>query len=617
MPVAKAVILAAGLSTRLGGAARGPKPLLPVAGVPILHRALASLRAVGVREIVVVVGHRSEEVVASLRELLARESAGVNVDYVFSDRYRTTNNLYSLWLAREHLDQDIYLLDGDVVFDLELAAGLDEPGVSTAAAVRYQQGMTGTILEVGEDGRVLRMVDVRNGDPELSRPRKAASVYLLRRDFLEELVPALERAVGEGRVDAFYEAALAELLDRRPLIAVDCSHLRWAEVDDLDDFANAEYLFSSSDQRYAQLAHAHGRFQQPGHVDHLVMTNVYFPPEALRRDLRRMLDRVILDYPVGQRTLAELMAGFVGASPEDLVVANGASELIKHICGSFERHALVVVPTFNEYEEALPPGRLVQFHLRPPDFELDPEAVSRAAAETGAELAVVASPNNPTSLAVPRDALLDLCERFARTGTRLIVDESFVDFCSDPDAQSLRQSIADRPNLAIVKSLSMSCGIPGLRLACLLTADRAFSEDVRASLPIWNVNGVAEGFLRLLPRYKGTLEQSCRQVRRDCDELAALLREIPGVDVPSPSACFCLITLPEGVDGHEVALRLFVDHALLVKDCSQKTMPEGRHYLRVKSRTPPENRRLVSALELILGDGPAARGRLPEQATAS
>src|SRR5437867_1208140 len=112
MRPAKAVILAAGLSTRLGGVAREPKPLLRVAGVPILHRAVASLRAAGVREIVVVVGHRGEEVVASLRELLGADSGGVTVEHVFSDRYRTSNNLYSLWLAREHLDQDVYVLDG-------------------------------------------------------------------------------------------------------------------------------------------------------------------------------------------------------------------------------------------------------------------------------------------------------------------------------------------------------------------------------------------------------------------------------------------------------------------------------------------------------------------------
>jgi histidinol-phosphate/aromatic aminotransferase/cobyric acid decarboxylase-like protein len=293
------------------------------------------------------------------------------------------------------------------------------------------------------------------------------------------------------------------------------------------------------------------------------------------------------------------MAGVVGEAPELLAVANGASELIKIICRSVQRRALVVVPTFNEYEEALPPGQLIPFQLRPPAFRLDVDDVVRAV-EGDVELVVIASPNNPTSVAVPHDDLQELAKRLAARRTRLLLDESFVDFCPEPDSQSLRPSLAADPNLAIVKSLSMSCGIPGLRLAYLLTKDGDFARDVRSKLPIWNVNGVAEAFLRLLPRYRTELVASCRRVRADCDQLAASLRTISGVEVPPPAASFSLVMLPEGVDGRDVARRLFVDHGILVKECSRKTLPPGRGYLRVKSRTPLENERLASALELIL-----------------
>jgi histidinol-phosphate/aromatic aminotransferase/cobyric acid decarboxylase-like protein/choline kinase len=615
-----AVVLAAGLSSRLGAAADEPKPLLSVGGMPILHRAVDNLRSVGVQRTVVVVGHRADEITSSLDEFLSSNSTPtVSVEYVVSDRYPTTNNVYSLWLAREHLHGAVYLLDGDVVFDAELLQALDLAGGGCVAAVRpYEHGMTGTVVELGDDNRIVRMVDVRNGNAPGAGAYKTASVYLLRDRFLrEEFAPGLERLVAEERLQEFYEAVIAQTIDRgtHKVRAVDCGHLRWCEVDDVADWANAEYLFSEPEQRFELLARGHGHFQRPGICDHLLMTNVHFPPEALLGELARELDRLVTDYPAGQATLARSLAGVTGHAPSRLVVANGGSELIKVICGSVSRRTLIALPGFNEYEEAVPPEQLVRFQLEPPTFQLDTDAFARAAVQGGADIAVVISPNNPTSLAVPRAKLIVLAQTLARRGTLLLVDESFVDFCPDPGSQSVESAIDAHPNLVVLKTLSVACGIPGLRLGYLVTANEEFAADVRARLPIWNVNAVAEAFLRLLPRYAGTLEESCRRVRHDCDELASLLREIPGVDVPPSSASFCLVRLPQGSNGVEVARRLFVEHDHLVKECSGKSMREGHRYLRIKSRTSAENRRLVAALTDVLSSS-AQLERATEPTTA-
>jgi len=599
---AKAVILAAGQSTRLGGAASEAKPLVPVAGVPLLHRTLRALTEAGVRQVVVVVGHRGDEIVSSL-DRFSSTVDDLTISYVATDQYRTTNNLYSLWLARDELDEDVYLIDGDVVFDEELLKVLDGPPEEALVPVAaYQAGMTGTVVELDDDNRVVQMVDVRDEMPAFEAPQKTASVYVLRGEFLsEELVPGLDRFVEEGRVHEFYEALLAEAIQngRLSLRAVACT--RWSEIDDANDWLDANYAFSTPDERFELVLQAYGGFQRHGAVDHLVMANVYFPPDAMLRDLQRELERVATDYPVGQATMATLLAGFVHQPPDRLVVVNGTSELIKVLFASLEGRALVPVPTYNEYEGALPPEQLVRFQLQPPEFRLDVDALDRAAAEAPVELVVVISPNNPTSVLVPHAELLRLCESLGRRGTLLVVDEAFVDFCADPGAQSLANEVDEHPNLAIVKTLSVACGIPGLRLGYLLTGNLELAARVRAQVPIWNVNGVAEAFLRLLPRYRTLLAESCRRVRRDCDELASLLREIPGVEVPPSSSSFCFVGLPEGADGHEVARRLFVEQDLLVKDCSGKSMPEGRAYLRIKARTPAENRRLAAALAGVLG----------------
>ena len=553
------------------------------------------------RRVVVVVGHRADEIVSSL-DALASTLGDFTIRYVTSERYATTNNVYSLWLARDELDEDVYLLDGDVVFDDELVQALaGRPQDALVPVAPYEPGMTGTVVELDRDDWVVQMVDVRDGAPAFGASHKTASVYVLPAAFLrEELVARVDRFVAEGRVDQFYEGVLSEAVrdGGLRLRAVVCE--RWREIDDANDWLDAESAFSSPDERFELVLQSFGGFQRHGAVDHLVMTNIHFPPESMLSDLRRELARSATDYPVGQATMATLLAGVVEQPPERIVVGNGASELIKILAASLTGRALVPVPTYNEYEGSVPSEQLVRFQLRPPDFRLDVDALDRAVAAAEVELAVVVSPNNPTARAVPRPELIGLCENLGRRGVLLVVDESFVDFCADPSSQSLAEELEAHRNLAIVKTLSVVCGIPGLRLGYLLSDNLDLRDRLRAKLPVWNVNGVAEAFLRLLPRYRSLLAESCSRVRRDCDEFASLLSGIPGVAVAPSSASFCFVGLPEGVDGHEVARRLFVEENLLVKDCSGKSMPEGRAYLRIKARTPVENRRLVAALARVL-----------------
>ncbi len=154
-----------------------------------------------------------------------------------------------------------------------------------------------------------------------------------------------------------------------------------------------------------------------------------------------------------------------------------------------------------------------------------------------------------------------------------------------------------RPNLAVMKSMSKVFGIAGLRLGYLLTDDHEFATQVRSHLPIWNLNGFAESFLRHLGRYRTDFEVSCDLVRDTCQSFYRDLHQVPGLTALQPDAnfVFCKITTP-GLTGPTLARRLYVEHGILIKDCASKSMVEADRYLRIASRTPDENRRLVDAL---------------------
>ena len=197
--------------------------------------------------------------------------------------------------------------------------------------------------------------------------------------------------------------------------------------------------------------------------------------------------------------------------------------------------------------------------------------------------------------------MLRLARRLETQNCRLIVDESFIEFSGAGAAGSLEEMVGSISSLVVIKSMSKVFGIAGLRLGYLLSRDREFIQTVRRSLPIWNVNGLAEEFLRTVGRYRRAFSESCDLTRSHYRELYAELRALSGIEPIEPDANFVLCKLVgRSVTGPEIARRMYVEHNILVKDCAAKSMPEADRYLRIASRTPAENRRLVGALAALL-----------------
>ena len=131
----------------------------------------------------------------------------------------------------------------------------------------------------------------------------------------------------------------------------------------------------------------------------------------------------------------------------------------------------------------------------------------------------------------------------------------------------------------------------------MLTSNSKFAKAVRDGVHIWNVNGFAEEFLRLLPDYKHEFIESCKQVRTDRDSLYKNLCAIEEMTVFKPDANFIFCRLPDYVQSAlEITKKLFIEHNMYIKDCVGKTQPDSDRYLRIASRTEAENCNLVEAL---------------------
>jgi histidinol-phosphate/aromatic aminotransferase/cobyric acid decarboxylase-like protein/GTP:adenosylcobinamide-phosphate guanylyltransferase len=606
--VRRAVVLAAGLGTRMRPLTSDiPKCLVEVNGIPVLFRSLRVLALAGVTEAVIVVGHEA----AQVRRRIGNTFAGIDIVYVDAPLFDTTNNIRSLWDARGYCDEDVLLLEGDVVFDLEVVMRLRDQRGSSMAVAPDHANFSGTVVRHDDNDVVTGFTLGADRDRTLDDDvaQKTVNIYLLRAEVLRtKILPELCRQVERGNVQAFYESVFRDLVadgSFPDLVAVDISTSRWYELDNTRDLDLAEFIFLSRDQQFDRIQSLHGSHWRYGVVDHAYLYNLHFPPAALLADLRDELPEIVTNYPVGQSEVDDLVAQWTGADAAGIVVGNGAAELIKVLGDHFIEKMTIPVPSFNEYENVLRPEQLDRVPLDPVTFELDLDAFAESARRAGSNVAVLVTPNNPTALSVDRESVLELAGRLAEHGCRLVVDESFIEFARAGRAGSVEDVVGEYPNLAVIKSMSKVFGIAGLRIGYLLTGDHRFAADVRAQLPIWNLNGFAESFLRRVGSYRSEFAASCEMVRDTCQDFYDALRELPGLHAFQPDAnfVFCKITAP-GLTGPALARKVYAEHSILIKDCATKTMPEADRYLRIASRTADENARLVDALSRLLVDRP-------------
>ncbi len=362
-----------------------------------------------------------------------------------------------------------------------------------------------------------------------------------------------------------------------------------------------QYNYKTQTEKYEFVSGQHGGYYHHNFIDHAYLYNLYFPPEAVFTNFKNQIHDIVLNYPIAQDALAGLIGNLIHQPAERIVVGNGAAELIKIISGHVSSKLIVPVPSFNEYANAAPAGRVVEFPLEFPSFQLDVDKFAAEAIRVKADVAVVVTPNNPTSILVPKSDLINLAQKLANHDCMLIVDESFMDFVHNPDQTSLEHEIERYPNVAIIKSMSKAYGICGLRIGYMLTANSAFAEVVRKGVHIWNINGFAEEFLRILPDYRQEFVESCKQVRIDRDNLYKNLCAIQGMTVYKPDANFVFCRLPDyAQSGPEVTRSLFIEHNMYIKHCQDKTLPDSSRYVRIASRTETENCKLVEALADII-----------------
>lgn len=601
----QALMLAAGMGRRLGKYTEEcTKCMIRVGGRTLLERAVESLRLAGIRKFVMVVGWEHEKLIQYIRENIT----GMEFEFVYNYDYAATNNIYSLYLAREQLARDdTLLLESDLVFDRTLLRKMvDAPEENLVAVAKYEQWMDGTVTILSPDGIIQEFVEKKDFQFQAAENYyKTVNVYKLSREFSrQQYIPFLEAYISAYGKNQYYELVLKALahLSHAQLKAYILDGLPWYEIDDAQDLDIANAMFSEGTQRLTQYErHFGGYWRFPGLLDFCYLVNPYFPPRKMLEQMKYFYEPLLTQYPSGM-AVQTLIAGKMFKLDEDyLLVGNGAAELINALGRVLRGRLAVSVPAFNEYLRCFENCEIIELPTAQDGFRLSKARLLQAA-ERSDVLAVI-NPDNPTGSFLTLPQLVEILDCCKGRGVRCIVDESFIDFAQrDLRYTLLSDSILERyPNLVVIKSISKSYGVPGLRLGVLASSDKALLQQIRRIMPIWNINSFAEYFLQIFTLYAGSYEASCDEIAARRLELEQELEQIPFLTAYPSQANFIMCRVESPYRSKDIAAQLLAGHSLLIKDLSEKGGFHGAQYIRVAVRDKADNSRLCSALKSLAG----------------
>lgn len=603
----QAIILAAGMGRRLGEYTRdNTKCMLPVNGERLIDRVLGQLSQLGLSRVVIVVGYKGQNLIDYIGH---RYDDRLKIEYVNNPVYDKTNNIYSLSLAKDKLQEDdTLLIESDLIFDDSLFRMiLDNPYPNLALVDKYETWMDGTMVRIDEDNNIVNFIPKKAFKyKDVDSYYKTVNIYKFSREFSQnKYVPFLEaysKALGNNE---YYEQVLRviTLLDNAELKALPITNgAKWYEIDDVQDLDIAETLFADKDEfmyRYNMRFGGHWRF--PKLLDFCYLVNPYFPTAHMKDELRANFDILLSEYPSGMYVNSLIAAKYFDIRQKYTVVGNGAAELIKSLMERVEGRIGVVYPTFQEYPNRKEQTEIIGFTPDNADLTYTADDLIRFYADKKLSTLLLINPDNPSGNFIPIVDVLRLATWCKERGIFFVVDESFVDFSEDFRNNSLlhNEILQAYPNLAVMKSISKSYGVPGLRLGILASSDEELINWMKHDVSIWNINSFAEFYMQIFGKYQKDYDRACQKFIAERKRFMARLTDIPFLRVIPSQANYFLCQITEKYTSEELTRRLLMDFNILIKDCDNKDGLKNKNYVRIAVRDQKDNDTLVEALKTL------------------
>ena len=603
----QAIILAAGMGKRLKHLTKDKtKCMVEVNGRTLIRRTLDILEKQNLSRIIIVTGYMGD----TLRSYV--ESLGIKTPVEFIDNpiYDKTNNIYSLARARDKMvEDDTLLFESDLIFEQEVVERLiNDPRPTLATVALFESWMSGTCLKIDKEDKIIDFIPGKYLDcNDKHKYYKTVNIYKFSKNFSAKtympFLTAYEQAVGENE---YYESVikLIAMIENTEIRVMKLEGERWYEIDDALDLDIASYIFTEDPiEKYKLLARRYGgHWRFPKLLDYCYLVNPYFPTAKMENEMASNYSTLMRQYPSGMEINSLLASEVFGVSQKNILVGNGAAELIKSLA---EKHLTgrtgVIRPTFDEYPNRMVKDDVVVFAPSDAEFRYSADELMAFFEDKQLKNLVLVNPDNPSGNYIPVSDLFRLAEWCEGKGITFVVDESFADFAtgfgSADDITLLHDEILDKhKNMIVVKSISKSFGVPGFRLGVLASGDEALISAMKKEVAIWNINSFGEFFMQVYEKYKKNYIASLEKHGKARDMLVEGLGSIPWLKVFPSQANFIMCEITDGRQSLELCANVLVKEDILIKDLTPK-VGNGKQYLRIAVRDEADNARLIEALK--------------------
>ncbi len=604
----QSIILAAGLGSRLGELTKEcTKCMVKINGITLIERMLRQLDRYGMDRIIIVTGYKGD----ILKDYVQNLRINTPVVFVDNSDYRHTNNIYSLWLTREFLEEmDSLVLESDMIFEdrvIEKMLAVDN-GCGTFVA-RPRPWMDGSIVKLDKDNNIVYFVDdeeVKRIDP--SYYHKIVSIYKFKKRYVsEKYMTYLNEYVKKNKDNNLYESLLKVIdLDVEKKIPAEIlDEEQWYEINDIQDMDIAESMFADGNEKVRKYLQRYGGYwRYPAMRDFCYLVNPYFPNERFMNEMKSNFDVLVREYPSGMAVNSLLAGHLFGVRTENICVGNGTAELIKSLMENISGNIGMVYPTFEEYPHRKKDVEVIPYYVVDKDFDYSVDDIMSYYEGKDISAIVLVNPDNPSGHFISKKDILRLEDWCRSKGRKLIVDESFIDFVEDDEWHTLldMEVLLNHPSLIVLKSISKSFGVAGLRLGVIATADTDLIAFMKKDVAIWNINSFAEYYLQIIEKYRDDYYEAMEKFKEVRRRYLDKLSKIKGFKVYPSQANYVMCHIENSVTSTELADILLNRYNVLIKNLASKEGLNKGNYVRLSVKSDEENDYIVNALMEIFNN---------------
>lgn len=602
----QAVILAAGMGKRLKDLTKdNTKCMVEVNGVTLIKRLLNQLEKLNLSKIIIVVGYHGDK----LKNYINQLNIKTPVKFIDNPIYDKTNNIYSLFLASNYLcEEDSLLFESDLIVEDSVIKSLVDDQRETLALVdKYESWMDGTCVKISDDDNIIEFIPGNKFKFEdIKSYYKTVNIYKFSKRFSQtHYVPFLNAYCAALGNNEYYEQVLKviTMLDNSEIKAKRLNGERWYEIDDIQDLDIASSIFNHDDDKKLKAIQIRfgGYWRYPKLIDFCYLVNPYFPSQKLLDEIKANFETLITQYPSGMSVNSLLAAKNFGVKQDNIVVGNGAAELIKSFMSVLSGKIGIIRPTFEEYSNRYDKERQVVFIPENKDFSYTVSDILDYFKDKEIECLILINPDNPSGNYISNSDMNKLLNWARKRHVKLVVDESFADFADEKDNSLIKQKILDdNQNLIVIKSISKCYGVPGLRLGVLASGNKEIIKFIKKDVGIWNINSFAEFYMQIEEKYKKDYYSALVQIRAERNRFETELKKLEGIRVIPSQANYIMIELINGCSSSELTQRLLIENNIFVKDLNAKYGFENRQFIRIAVRNTDDNNKLIEAIKMHL-----------------